>query len=55
MKTPEKNTKHRPGLSRILKEAGAVRQAKPGYMHVLKSCLKISFPIGTLLYDSFFI
>lgn len=47
MKTPKWNTKHGPGLSRILKEAGAVRQAKPGHMHVLRACLKMSLLIGT--------
>ena len=51
MKTPKWNTKHRPGLSRILKEAGAVRQAKPGHMHVLRACLKMSLLIGTELQE----
>lgn len=51
MKTPKRKSKHRPGLSRMLKEAGAIRQ--PKVMYVIKGLLKISLFIGAILYDSF--
>lgn len=52
MKTQKRNSKHRPGLSRMLKEAGAIRQSK--VMYVIKGLLKTSLFIGAILCDSFF-